>query len=94
MAKYTIKLAKEEASALMAIADKGSHTSQAYRGAHALLSCGGGEFRLGKSTHGQIAKVPKSVCEQSIVPSKSAVEGGAEKVLQREKGSRIYGKKN
>jgi len=38
MARYTIKLSKEEVEELTAIINKGKHTSQAFRSAYILLS--------------------------------------------------------
>ena len=59
MAKYTIKLTKEEISELLSIVNKGSHSSQSYRAAYVLLNCDTGEFSLGKTTNAEISKVLK-----------------------------------
>jgi transposase len=93
MVKYTIKLTKEEVSELSAIVTKGSHTSQAYRGAYVLLNCDEGPFTLGKSTHEQIAKVLKIGMRTIDRIKQKCYEGGIEKALKREKGRRIYEKK-
>jgi hypothetical protein len=93
MVKYRIKLTKEEVSALSSIVTKGSHTSQSYRAAYVLLNCDEGDFSIGKSTHEQIAQVLKIGMRTIDRIKCKCFEGGIEKALQREAGSRIYEKK-
>ena len=59
MAKYIIKLTKDEVDELKSIIKKGSHTSQAYRAAYVLLNCDAGEYSQGKSINEDISKVLK-----------------------------------
>jgi transposase len=90
---YTIKLTKEEVAELTAIVNKGSHTSQSYRASYVLLNVDEGEFSLGKSTNMEICKVLKIGMRTIDRIKQKYFEGGIEKALEREKGSRIYGKK-
>ena len=58
MARYIIKLTKEEVEELSAIVSKGSHTAQKYKAAYILLNCDQGEYG-DKSTNEQISKILK-----------------------------------
>ena len=93
MSKYTIKLTKEEVTALTAIVSKGSHTSQSYRAAYVLLNVDTGEFSLGKSTSAEISKVLKIGMRTIDRIKQKCFECGIEKALERDKGSRVYEKK-
>jgi transposase len=93
MQKYTIKLTKEEVSELKSIVNKGSHTSQSYRASYVLLNVDEGDFSLGKSTNEQISKVLKIGMRTIDRIKQKCFEGGIEKALERDKGSRIYEKK-
>jgi transposase len=93
MAKYRIKLSKEEVSELSSIVKKGSHTTQAYRAAYVLLNCDEGEYSLGKCTHEEISKVLKTGMRTIDRIKQKCVEGGLEKALERSKSSRIYDRK-
>jgi hypothetical protein len=93
MVKYRIKLRKEEVAELTVIVNKGSHTSQSYRASYVLLNVDEGEFSPGKSTNAEICKVMKIGMRTIDRIKQKCFEGGIEKALEREKGSRIYGKK-
>ncbi len=58
MKRYRVELLKEEVSELIAIIDKGSHSSYTFRAAYVLLNCDEGEFS-DKVTNEQISKVLK-----------------------------------
>jgi len=93
MAKYTIKLTKEEISELLSIVNKGSHSSQSYRASYVLLNCDTGEFSLGKTTNAEISKVLKIGMRTIDRIKQKCFEGGIEKALERDRGSRMYEKK-
>jgi transposase len=93
MTKYRIKLTKDEVEDLHAIVSKGSHTSQSYRAAYVLLNVDEGEFSLGKSTGAEICKVLKIGMRTIDRIKQKCFEGGIEKALERDRGSRIYEKK-
>jgi transposase len=93
MAKYRIKLSKEEVSELLSIIKKGSHPSQAYRAACVLLNCDEGDYSVGKSTNEQIAQVLKIGMRTIDRVKQKCVEGGLEAVLERADSTRIYDKK-
>jgi hypothetical protein len=93
MVKYSIKLTKEEVSALQKIVTKGSHSTQTYRAAYILLNVDEGEFGLGKMTNERICEVLKISPRTIDRVKKKLVESGIETALERDKGSRIYEKK-
>jgi transposase len=93
MAKYRIKLTKDEVGELTSIKNKGSHTTQAYRAALVLLNCDEGEFSSGKNTHQQISDVLKIGMRTIDRIKQRFVEGGFERALERAESSRIYDKK-
>jgi len=93
MAKYRIKLTKDEVEELTSIIKKGSHTTQSYRAAYVLLNCDEGDFSLGKSINEQIAKVLKIGMRTIDRIKQKFVEGGLEAALERAESSRIYAKK-
>ena len=93
MAKYRIKLSKEEVSELSSIVKKGSHTTQKYRAAYVLLNCDEGEYSLGKSTNEQISNVLKIGMRTIDRIKQKCVEEGLVKALERSESSRIYEKK-
>ncbi len=89
MARYTIKLSQEEVKELRAIINKGSHTSQTFRGAYILLNCDEGDFSE-KVTNEQISKVLKIGMRTIDRIKKKFVEEGFEAVLERRPSSRVY----
>jgi transposase len=93
MNTYLIKLTKEEISELQKIVNKGSHTSQTYRAAYVLLNVDRGEFSQGRSTNEEICKVLKIGMRTIDRIKQKCFEGGIDRALNREKGSRIYEKK-
>ena len=58
MNRYTIKLQKEEVEELLAIINKGSHSSHTFRTAYVLLNCDEGEH-ADKVTNEQISRILK-----------------------------------
>ncbi|GHU94341.1 hypothetical protein FACS1894156_2450 [Bacteroidia bacterium] len=93
MAKYKIKLTKEEVSDLQKIVNKGLHNTQTYRAAYILLNVDEGEFSLGKITNERISEVLKISPRTVDRVKKKLVENGMEAALERDKGSRGYKKK-
>jgi transposase len=93
MAKYKIKLTKEEVSELSSIIKKGSHTTQTYRAAYVLLNCDEGEYSLGKSTNEEVCAILKIGMRTIDRIKQKCVEGGIEKALERVESTRIYEKK-
>jgi transposase len=83
MAKYRIKLNKEEVEQLNGIIKKGSHTTQTYRAAYVLLNCDEGEFSKEKSTNEQISNILKIGMKTIDRIKKKCIEGGLESVLER-----------
>ncbi|GHS90096.1 hypothetical protein AGMMS50218_17600 [Actinomycetota bacterium] len=93
MAKYRIKLTKEEVLELQKIVSKGSHSTQTYRAAYVLLNVDEGAFSLGKMTNERICEVLKINMRTIDRIKKKLVEKGMAAALERDKGSRIYEKK-
>jgi len=94
MAKYTIKLSKEEVEELAAIINKGRHTSQAFRAAYVLLNCDKGAYSQDPSiTNAEIVKVMKIGDRTIDRIKKKFVEEGFEDVLDRRPSSQNYTKK-
>ena len=92
MKKYTIKLMKDEVEELMAIINKGSHSSHTFRTAYVLLNCDEGEYAE-KVTNEQISKVLKVGMRTIDRVKKRFVEEGLEGALERRPSTRIYEKK-
>jgi transposase len=93
MAKYIIKLTKDEVDELKSIIKKGSHTSQAYRAAYVLLNCDAGEYSQGKSINEDISKVLKIGMRTIDRIKQKFFESGLERALERAETTRIYDKK-
>jgi transposase len=93
MAKYRVKLTKDEVEELRSIIKKGSHTTQSYRASYVLLNCDEGDFSLGKSINEQISKVLKVGMRTIDRIKQKFVEGGLEKALERAESSRVYTQK-
>jgi transposase len=89
MARYTVKLSKEEVGELRAIINRGSHTTKAFKGAYILLNCDEGEHS-DKVTNGEIAKVLKVGMRTIDRIKKKFVEEGFEGVLERRPTTRTY----
>lgn len=94
MAKYTIKLSKEEVAELTAIIHKGKHTSQAFRAAYVLLNCDKGKYSQDSSvTNTEIVKILK-IGDRTIDRIKRKfMEEGFEGVLYRHPSYQNYTKK-
>ena len=88
MARYIIKLTKEEVEELYAIVSKGSHTAQKYKAAYILLNCDQGEYG-DKSTNQQISKILKVGMRTIDRVKKRFVEEGIES-LERRPTTRKY----
>jgi hypothetical protein len=93
MARYRIKLTKEEISELQKIVNKGSHSTQTCRAACILLNVDEGEFSTGKNTNERICEVLKIGMRTIDRVKKKMMEGGLDRALERDKGSRVYEKK-
>jgi transposase len=89
MIRYTIKLTKSEVDELLAIINKGSHTSQTFRTAYILLNCDEGKYAE-KVTNEQISKVLKIGMRTIDRVKKKFIEEGFEAVLERRPTSRVY----
>jgi transposase len=93
MAKYTIKLRKEEVIELQKIVNKGSHSTQTYRAALILLNVDEGENRVGKKTNKEICEILHIGMRTIDRVKRKLVEGGMDNALERNTGSRVYEKK-
>src|SRR5665811_1059906 len=89
MIRYTVKLSQEEVNILMAIINKGSHTTQKFRAAYILLNCDEGDHSE-KVTNEQISKVLKVGMRTIDRVKKKFVEEGFEASLERRPTTRIY----
>ncbi len=89
MIKYTIKLSQEEVKELMAIINKGSHTSHTFRTAYILLNCDEGDYSE-KVTNEQISKILKVGMRTIDRVKKRFIEEGFEEVLERRASTRVY----
>ena len=89
MIRYTIKLSKAEVDQLMAIINKGSHTSHTFRTAYILLNCDEGEYS-DKVTNEQASKVLKVGMRTIDRVKKRFIEEGLEAILERRPSSRVY----
>lgn len=89
MIRYTIKLSQEEVKELMAIINKGSHTSHTFRMAYILLNCDEGDYS-DKATNEQISKLLKVGMRTIDRVKKRFIEEGFEAVLERRASSRVY----
>ncbi len=89
MIRYTIKLSQEEVKELMAIINKGSHTSHTFRTAYILLNCDEGDYSE-KVTNEQISKLLKVGMRTIDRVKKRFIEEGFEEVLERRASSRVY----
>ena len=92
MIRYTVKLTKAEVEELLAIIDKGSHTSQTFRIAYILLNCDEGEYSQ-KVTNEQISKVLRVGMRTIDRVKKKFMEVGFEASLERRPTTRVYEKK-
>jgi transposase len=90
--KYTIHLTTSEREDLIAIINKGSHTSQTFRTAYILINCDEGKYSE-KVTNEQISKVLKVGMRTIDRVKKRFVEEGMEAVLERRPTQRVYGTK-
>jgi Fe2+ or Zn2+ uptake regulation protein len=92
MARYKVTLMEEEREELMAIINKGSHTSQRFRNAYILLNCDRGEHQ-DRVTNEQMAKVLKIGMRTIDRVKKRFVEDGFEAALERKESERVYERK-
>lgn len=89
MIKYTVKLTKDEVEELMAIINKGSHTSHTFRTAYILLNCDEGKYS-DKVTNEQMSKVLKIGMRTIDRIKKRFIEEGFEAVMERRPTQRAY----
>ena len=94
MARYIIKLSKEEVEELTSIIKKGNHSSQAFRSAYVLLNCDKGAYSEDSSiTNAEIKKILK-IGDRTIDRIKRKfIEEGFEAVLERRPSLQNYTKK-
>jgi transposase len=85
-------LSKDEVEELMAIINKGSHTSHTFRVAYILLNCDEGKYS-DKVTNEEISRILKVGMRTIDRIKKRFIEEGLEGVLERQPTSRIYEKK-
>lgn len=92
MAKYKVTLTRQEREDLMAIVNKGHHTSQTFRTAYILLNCDEGKFseKVTNETISQVLKVGMRTIDRV---KKRFVEEGYEASLERKPTSREYDRK-
>lgn len=93
METYKVALTREERDELKGIASTCVHKSQKVLNALILINCDKGEFREGKSTNEEIAKVLKVSMKKIDRVKKRFVEEGIEVALNGHKGQRIYERK-
>jgi len=89
MVKYRIALTKSEHEELMAIIDKGHHSSQTFRTAYILLNSDEGKY-ASPVTNQQMSRVLKVGMRTIDRVKKKFVEQGLEASLERRPTSRIY----
>ena len=92
MIRYTVKLTKAEVEELLAIINKGSHTSQTFRTAYILLNCDEGKYSE-KVTNEKISQILKVGMRTIDRIKKRFIEEGLEAVLERRLTQRVYEKK-
>ena len=92
MERYKVTLTKEERDELLAIINKGQHSSQKFRNAYILLNTDVGEFseKIINKTISEVLKVGMRTIDRV---KKKFVEEGLDKVLERDTGIRVYQKK-
>lgn len=94
MARYTIKLSKDEVEEMTAIIKKGKHTTQAFRAAYVLLNCDKGDYSHDPTiTNAEIKKILKIGDRTIDRIKKKFVEGGFDGVLERRPSPQNYTKK-
>jgi transposase len=89
---YKVTLTKEEREDLMAIINKGTHSSQRYRSAYILLNADRGEF-ADRVTNEEMAKVLKVGMRTIDRIKKRFVEDGLDAALERKESERKYERK-
>lgn len=89
MIRYKVTLTREERDFLLAIINKGSHTSQKFRNAYILLNVDEGEFSS-KVLNKQICEVLKVGMRTIDRVKKRFIEDGFECALERATGTRVY----
>lgn len=89
---YKVTLTKEEREELMAIINKGTHTSQRFRSAYILLNADRGEYAE-KVTNEEMARVLKIGMRTIDRVKKRFVEEGFDAALERKESERKYERK-
>jgi len=92
MIKYKVTLTKEEREELLAIINKGKHSSLKFRNSYILLNVDEGEFseKITNKTISQVLNIGMRTIDRV---KKKFVEEGFDRVLERNKGIRVYEKK-
>jgi transposase len=90
--RYKVTLTGEEREELMAIINKGTHTSQRFRSAYILLNVDRGEFAE-RVTNTEMAKVLKIGMRTIDRVKKRFVEEGFDAALERKESEREYERK-
>jgi transposase len=93
MAKYRIKLTRDEVDELASVVKKGSHTTHTYRVAYVLLNCDEGDYSPGKSTNEQISKILKIGMRTIDRIKQKCIGTGLDSALERSRSKRIYKRK-
>ena len=89
---YKVTLTKEEREELMAIINKGTHSSQRYRSAYIILNADRGEF-ADRVTNEEMAKVLKVGMRTIDRIKRRFVEDGLDAALERKESERKYERK-
>ena len=89
---YKVTLTKEEREELLAIINKGTHSSQRYRSAYILLNADRGEFSE-RVTNEEMAKVLKVGMRTIDRIKRRFVEDGLDAALERKESERKYERK-
>ena len=89
---YKVTLTKEEREELMAIINKGTHSSQRFRSAYILLNADRGEF-ADRVTNEEMAKVLKVGMRTIDRIKRRFVEDGLDAALERKESERKYERK-
>ncbi len=92
MIKYKVTLTKEKREELLAIINKGKHSSLKFRNSYILLNVDEGEFseKITNKTISQVLNIGMRTIDRV---KKKFVEEGFDRVLERNKGIRVYEKK-
>jgi len=94
MKKYVVTLTCEERDELLAIASKGTHSSQKVIKTLILLGCDEGECQTNRSTNADLSRVLNVSMRKIDRVKKRFVMNGFDEALTRKKTDRVYDKKS